>query len=62
MSLEIRLAYNELKDVKVLFGEYTDALGIDLAFQDYETKIANLPGEYALGMVHYNNYELLEEI
>ncbi len=32
---------------KTLFVEYADSLGFDLAFQDFEEEIANLPGDYA---------------
>ncbi|OKL56630.1 hypothetical protein UA08_08212 [Talaromyces atroroseus] len=30
-----------------LFTAYTEALGLDLTFQDYETEINSLPGKYA---------------
>jgi ribosomal protein S18 acetylase RimI-like enzyme len=33
--------------VQSLFREYADGLGIDLAFQGFETEVADLPGKYA---------------
>jgi putative acetyltransferase len=32
--------------VRVLLREYGDALGLDLAFQDFERELAELPGDY----------------
>ncbi|MGI6005206.1 MAG: GNAT family N-acetyltransferase [Christensenellales bacterium] len=47
MPLEIVPAYRDIDAIKVLFGEYTAMLGVDLAFQNYDEELANLPGEYA---------------
>src|SRR5271154_7377943 len=33
--------------VSVLFREYSEALGVDLSFQNFEKELAELPGEYA---------------
>lgn len=33
-------------DARVIFREYADSLGIDLAFQDFERELQKLPGEY----------------
>ena len=33
--------------VAVLFREYSEALGVDLSFQNFEKELAELPGEYA---------------
>ena len=36
----------ELQQVRALFEEYVDWLGINLCFQNYEKELAGLPGEY----------------
>jgi putative acetyltransferase len=36
----------DLELVRVLFQEYVDALGLDLAFQDFHRELAGLPGDY----------------
>jgi ribosomal protein S18 acetylase RimI-like enzyme len=36
-----------LAGIRVLLREYTDSLGIDLSFQDFENEWPNLPGDYA---------------
>jgi GNAT superfamily N-acetyltransferase len=35
------------KTIRTLFREYQEALGIDLSFQDFETELQTLPGDYA---------------
>ena len=42
---------NDLDAVRELFREYVDSLGVDLAFQDVETELAELPWEYAAILV-----------
>jgi ribosomal protein S18 acetylase RimI-like enzyme len=37
----------ELAEVRALFREYADALGVDLGFQGFEAELAALPGDYA---------------
>jgi len=37
----------DLADVRALFREYADALGVDLGFQGFEAELAGLPGDYA---------------
>jgi ribosomal protein S18 acetylase RimI-like enzyme len=37
----------DLAEVRALFREYADSLGVDLSFQDFEREYAELPGEYA---------------
>ena len=37
----------EIEETRALFREYADSLGFDLSFQDFESELATLPGEYA---------------
>ncbi|MCO5978931.1 GNAT family N-acetyltransferase [Ideonella oryzae] len=36
-----------LAQVRVVFTEYAQTLGVDLGFQDFEAELAALPGDYA---------------
>ena len=38
---------DDWEQVRFLFQEYVAALGINLDFQDFETEMAQLPGDYA---------------
>ena len=38
---------SELQIVRTIFREYDDTLGVDLCFQDFESELAQLPGDYA---------------
>ena len=40
-------AARELDEVRAIFREYADGLGVDLCFQNFEQELAGLPGEYA---------------
>lgn len=37
----------ELDEVRAIFREYAEGLGIDLCFQNFEQELTGLPGEYA---------------
>jgi putative acetyltransferase len=37
----------DLDNVRKLFKEYTDSLGFELSFQNFEREFADLPGKYA---------------
>ncbi|MET0681501.1 MAG: GNAT family N-acetyltransferase, partial [Burkholderiales bacterium] len=36
-----------LDDVRRLFRDYADWIGVDLGFQDFEQELKTLPGKYA---------------
>lgn len=48
MKITIKPAYNQIESVRVLFNEYTQMLGVNLDFQNYEEELEHLPGKYAL--------------
>ncbi len=48
-AVEIRTAdgADDMATLRALFLEYQDWLQVDLCFQDFETELATLPGDYA---------------
>lgn len=59
MPVGIKLAYDDIDMIKLLFGEYTSMLGVDLGFQNYDDELQNLPGGYALphGRLYIAHYD-----
>lgn len=37
---------DDLPEIRALFREYADSLGVDLSFQDFDRELAALPGDY----------------
>ncbi|HEX3010846.1 MAG TPA: GNAT family N-acetyltransferase [Syntrophomonadaceae bacterium] len=48
MKIIIKPAYDEIENIKTLFKEYKQMLGVNLDFQNYEQELDQLPGKYAL--------------
>ena len=38
---------HDLDEVRTIFREYAEGLGVDLCFQNFEQELAELPGDYA---------------
>ena len=48
MMIEIRPALpGEMDKIRALLREYSEMLGVDLCFQNFEEELATLPGRYA---------------
>src|SRR5207248_9726231 len=46
VALMMAATADEVAAARALMREYADALTVDLSFQDFETELAELPGEY----------------
>lgn len=47
VEIKTPVAAEDLAQLKVVFMEYAESLGIDLAFQAFEEELQDLPGDYA---------------
>ena len=47
MRLSEARTESEIETARALFREYSAALGVDLCFQNFESELAGLPGDYA---------------
>ena len=47
ISLRTPSSPAEWDAVRDIFREYASTLGVDLCFQDFESELAQLPGDYA---------------
>lgn len=47
MAIDIATSAQDMAIAAQLFREYADSLGLDLAFQNFDDELAQLPGDYA---------------
>lgn len=60
ITIDTATSPGQIDQARALFIEYGESLGFDLCFQDYDTELKNLPGEYAppdgqLLLAYFNN-------
>jgi putative acetyltransferase len=60
IKIEAARSREQIEQIRQLFLEYARSLGFDLCFQDFQTELDNLPGEYSapdgsLHIAHFNN-------
>lgn len=46
VNIVIKEAYSDINDIKELFLEYVDKLGVNVDFQDFKNEIETLPKKY----------------
>lgn len=47
MAIDVATSAQDMAIAAQLFLEYADSLGLDLAFQNFDDELAQLPGDYA---------------
>lgn len=47
MAIDVATSAQDMAIAAQLFREYADSLGLDLAFQNFDDELAQLPGDYA---------------
>ena len=47
IQIQVLEGTDQIDQVRALFKEYASSLDIDLCFQNFETELADLPGDYA---------------